>query len=58
MRGPTVGSPIVEFPEAPARHDNRMGGVNLRVELWMVFDIILDLEERLNYSSMALRGKT
>lgn len=39
-------SPIVEFPEAPPWHDNGMWGIYLRVELWVIFNIGVDLEEK------------
>ena len=42
-------SPIVEFPEAPSWHNNRMWGVYLRVELWVIFNTGTDLQERVSF---------
>lgn len=38
--------PIVEFPEASPWHNDRMWGVYLWVELWVIFNTRTDLEDK------------
>lgn len=49
--GFNVHSPIVELPEAPSWHDDRMRGVYLWVELWVIFNTSMDLEEKPSLTS-------
>lgn len=41
-----IHPPVVELPEATPWDDDRMGGVYLRVELWVVLHIGTDLKKR------------
>lgn len=44
--GLIIHSPIVEFPEAPSRYNDRIWGVYQRVELWVIFNTSMNLKEK------------